>query len=176
MCNSHTFHVFNATYAAFFPQPLAEKVRVRQKGPHWQRNTSRAGTSLYCAILAENLFFTKTVIVYSTVRPHLQKSIPLIKAKGMNPLGQTFKAKETIGLCIKQKNGSIGVTCPYKISFFQPKIIDTQLRGHDRLIALRLHQFPGCKFIIFQCAPIQLEEDGIANRNFSNVIEYRNFF
>ena len=111
MCNSHTFPVFNATYAAFFPQPLARKLHVRQKGPYRQRNTSRAGTSLYCVILAENLFFTKTVIVYSTIRPYLQKSIPLIKAKGMEPLGQTFKAKEAIGLCIKQKNRSIGVTC-----------------------------------------------------------------
>ena len=111
MCNSHTFPVFNATYAAFFPQPLARKVRARKKGPYRQRNTSRASTSLYCAILAESLFFTKTVIVCSTVCPYLQKSISLIKAKGMEPLGQTFKAKETIGLCIKQKNRSIGVTC-----------------------------------------------------------------
>lgn len=87
MRNSHTFPVYNATYAAFSPQPLAEKVRVRPKGPYQQRNTSRACTSLFCVSLAESLFFTKTVIVYSTIRPYLQKSIPLIKAKGMNSLG-----------------------------------------------------------------------------------------
>ena len=89
MRNSHTFPVYNATYAAFSPQPLAEKVRARKKartGSEIHPVPVRA-VIVYCAILAENLFFAKTVIVYGTVCPYLQKSMSLIKAKGMTPLG-----------------------------------------------------------------------------------------
>ena len=118
------FPFSDATYAAFSPSIPGRKRARPQKDPRRQRNISRAGTSRYCAILAENLFFAKTVIVYGTVCPYLQKSMSLIKAKGMEPLGQTFKAKETIGLCIKQKNGSINVACPYKNPFFQPIVTD----------------------------------------------------
>ena len=87
MRNSHTFPVYNATYTAFSPSIPAENVRARKKARTGNeiRPVPVRAVIVYCAILAKRLFFAKTVIVCITVCPYLQKSIPLIKAKGMPP-------------------------------------------------------------------------------------------